>query len=297
MPFDSLREFLTKLESEGQLVRITEEVKPEPDIRAAACAAARMEGGPALLFEKIEGYGTRQVAMNVHGSFLNHALMLDLPKETGLKAQFRELVRRFDDYPVPPEHVTDAPLKEVILDRSPNLYKELPLFRVNPMDGGFYLSKACVVSRDPENGANQNVGMYRMQVKDHDRIGIQAAAQHDIAIHLRKAEERNMPLRVAIAVSNDPVTSLIASTPLRFDEDEYAMIGAIRGRPTKVIASERGGLDVPAGAEMIIEGEIIPAQTLCGRAFCRIYGLLLSEHDTGGSQSGCHHTAARSHHF
>jgi 4-hydroxybenzoate decarboxylase len=272
MSFDSLREFLAKLESEGQLVRITEKVEPEPDIRAAACAAAKLQGGPALLFEKIEGYGARQVAMNVHGSFLNHALMLDLPKETGLKAQFRELVRRFDDYPVPPERVNDAPLKEVIIDRNPNLYKELPLFRVNPMDGGFYLSKACVISRDPETGENQNVGMYRMQVKDRDRIGIQAAAQHDIAIHLRKAEELNMPLRVAIAVSNDPVTSLIASTPLHFDEDEYAMMGAIRGKPTKIIPSERGNLDVPAGAEVIIEGEIIPRQRFVEGPFAEFTG-------------------------
>jgi UbiD family decarboxylase len=147
-----LRAFLTRLEAEGQLVRIKEKVKPEPDIRAAACAAAKMAGGPALLFERIEGYGDRQVAMNVHGSFLNHAIMLDLPKETGLKAQFRELVRRFGRYPVPAERVNDAPLKEVILDKSPSVYKELPLFRVNPMDGGFYLSKACVVSRDPETG-------------------------------------------------------------------------------------------------------------------------------------------------
>ena len=115
-----------------------------------------------------------------------------------------------------PERVSDAPLKEVIIDKNPSLYKELPLFRVNPMDGGFYLSKACVISRDPETGENQNLGMYRMQVKDHDRIGIQAAAQHDIAIHLRKAEELDIPLRVAIAVSNEPVTSLVASTPLHY---------------------------------------------------------------------------------
>ncbi len=124
MPYDSVRAFLTRLEAEGQLVRIREKVKPEPDIRAAACAAARMPGGPALLFENVEGYANKQVAMNVHGSFQNHALMLDLPKETGPKAQFQELVRRWDRYPIPPRHVSDAPLKEVIIDRNPSLYKE-----------------------------------------------------------------------------------------------------------------------------------------------------------------------------
>lgn len=272
MPYNSLRDFLTKLEAEGQLARINEQVKPEPDIRAAACAAAKIQGGPAVLFERIEGYGERQVAMNIHGSFQNHALMLDLPKDTSLKAQFHELVRRFDRYPIQPRRISDAPVKEVIIDKKPSVYKELPLFRVNPMDGGFYLSKACVVSRDPENPENQNLGMYRMQVKDHDRIGIQAAAQHDIAVHLRKAEELNIPLRVAIAVSNEPVTSLVASTPLRYNEDEYSMIGAIRGEPAEIISSERGNLDVPAGAEVIIEGEIIPRQRFVEGPFAEYTG-------------------------
>ena len=175
MACDSLRAFLEKLESEGQLVRFPKEVRPEPDIRAAASAAASMSAGPALLFEKVRGYGKKQIAMNVHGSFENHALMLDLPKETGPRAQFQELVERWDRFPILPKRVSNAPLKEVIIDKNPSLYRELPLFRVNPMDGGFYLSKACVISRDPETGEDQNLGMYRMQVKDHDRIGIRAA--------------------------------------------------------------------------------------------------------------------------
>jgi 4-hydroxybenzoate decarboxylase len=272
MPFNSLRAFLEKCEAEGQLVRIQEKVKPEPDIRAAACAAAKMAAGPALLFEKIEGYPNKQVAMNIHGSFQNHALMLDLPKETSLREQFQELVGRWDRYPIPPRRVNNAPFKEVIIDKKPSLYRELPLFRVNPMDGGFYLSKACVVSRDPETGEDQNLGMYRMQVKDHERIGIQAAAQHDIAVHLRKAEELDIPLRVAIVVSNEPVTSMVASTPLHYHQDEYSMIGAIRGEPAEIIASERGNLDVPAGAEVVIEGEIIPRKRFVEGPFAEYTG-------------------------
>jgi vanillate/4-hydroxybenzoate decarboxylase subunit C len=272
MPYRSLRDFLAKAEAEGQLVRIKEQVLPEPDIRAAACAAGRLPGGPVLLFEHIRGYGDKQVAMNVHGSWQNHALMLDLPKETDLKAQFHEFSKRWDRYPVPPKRVGNAPLKEVIIDKNPSLFRELPLFRVNPMDGGFYLSKACVVSRDPENPEIQNVGIYRLQVKDHDRIGIQAGAQHDLGVHLRKAEELNIPLRVAIAVSNEPVTSLVACTPLKYDEDEYSMVGAIRGEPAEIITSERGNLDVPAGAEVVIEGEILPRQRFVEGPFAEFTG-------------------------
>jgi UbiD family decarboxylase len=272
MPYRSLRDFLLKAEEEGQLLRITEEVRPEPDIRAAACAAAKMPSGPVLLFEKIQGYRDKQVAMNVHGSWENHALALDLPKNTRVKEQFHEIVKRWERYPVPPKRVSRAPVKEIIMDRDISLFRELPLFRVNPGDGGFFLSKGCVIARDPENPDNQNVGIYRMQVKDHDRIGIQLSAQHDLAAYLRRAEERDLPLRVAISISNDPITSFGAVCPLKYDEDEYAMMGAIRGEPTEVISSERGNLDVPAGAEMIIEGEIATRQRFVEGPFAEYPG-------------------------
>lgn len=272
MPFASLREFLAEAEEQGQLLRIAEEVRPEPDIRAIACAAAKVPRGPVVLFEKIQGYRDKKIAMNVHGSWQNHALAFDLPKNTPLKEQFHEIARRWDRYPVPPQRVAAAPVKEVIIDKDVSLFRELPLFRVNPMDGGFYLSKACTIARDPENPEIQNVGIYRIQVKDHDRIGIQLSAQHDMAAYLRKAEARGTPLRVAIAISNDPVISFVASSPLKYDEDEYGMMGALRGAPVEIVRSERGGLDVPAGAEMILEGEVVLRQRFVEGPFTEYTG-------------------------
>lgn len=272
MPFDSVRDFLETAESVSQLVRIREEVRPEPDVSAASLAAVRIQKGPMLLFEKIQGYHNKHIAMNVHGSWANHALMLGMPKDTSVLEQFQELGRRWDRYPIPPVRIDHAPVKDVILDRNFSLFEELPLFRVNRWDGGFYLSKGCVVSQDPQDSNNQNVGIYRMQVKGHRRLGIQASAQHDLAIHLRKAEEMNKPLRVAIAIGNDPVTSLIACSPLRYYEDEYSMMGAVRGAPVKIISSERGGLDVPAHAELIIEGSIVPRRRFIEGPFAEYPG-------------------------
>ena len=117
MPFQSLREFLAKAEQQGQLLRISEEVRPEPDIRTIAYAAAKVPQGPVVLFEKIQGYGDKKVVMNVHGSWENHALSFDLPKDTKPKDQFIEIARRWDRYPVPPVRVEKAPVKDVIIDR------------------------------------------------------------------------------------------------------------------------------------------------------------------------------------
>lgn len=258
MAHADLRSFLEKLEREGQLIRIKEEVLPEPDISAAAYAASKITGGPAVLFEKIVGYEKKNVTMNIHGSWENYALMLDLPKKTSVKELSNEIEARMEHFPVRSKVVTSGPAKEVIVHEDINLFNELPLFRVNEYDGGFYISKGVVISQDPEEATNQNLGMYRIQVKDKDRLGIQVAAHHDMSMHLRKAEEFNQPLPVAISIGNDPVVSLVAAMPLEYEEDEYEMAGALRKEGVDVVRAETSDLMVPANAEIIIEGEVIP---------------------------------------
>ena len=213
MPYKDLREFIVRLGDEGQLLKVKKEVLPEPDISAASYAAMKMSRAPALYFDNIAGYDQKSVVMNVHGSWENCALMLDLPKKTPLRDILKELVKRWERFPISPTVVDTAPLKDVIIKEDINIFKELPVFRVNEYDGGMYLSKAITISKDPEDPKNQNVGIYRILVKDKDRLGIQAAAQHDIAIHLRKAEELNQPLPVAIAIGNEPVMTLVGSMP------------------------------------------------------------------------------------
>ncbi|AKX93124.1 phenolic acid decarboxylase subunit C [Moorella thermoacetica] len=260
MPYADLRQFLERLEAEGQLVRVKEPVQAEPDLSSIGRAAANLEQAPAVLVENIKGY-YQKVALNVHGSWANHALMFELPKDMPVKEQFMEISRRWDNFPVPVRRVSSSPVKEIKHHEQINLFELMPLFRVNKFDGGFYLSKAAVVSRDPEDQDNfhkQNVGIYRIQVKGKDLLGIQVLPFHDIAIHLRKAEERNQPLPVAIAVGNDPVLTFVASTPMAYEESEYEMAGALRGEPFEVIKAETSNLDVPAGAELILEGEILP---------------------------------------
>src|SRR5947209_7990196 len=102
-PFDDLRGFLATLEAEKQLLRIHQEVKLEPDLGAAGCAVSKLDGNtaPALLFENIDGFENARVALNVHGSWANHALMLGLPKNTPLREQCFELSARWRKFPVP----------------------------------------------------------------------------------------------------------------------------------------------------------------------------------------------------
>src|SRR5258707_14133242 len=113
MAYDDLREFLKALDEQGQLLRITEEVMPEPDIAAAANAAPRIgDGAPALYFDNVTGFTDARIAMNVHGSWRNHALALGLPVNTPIKEQVEEFAQRWDAFPVAPERRQNAPWAE-----------------------------------------------------------------------------------------------------------------------------------------------------------------------------------------
>jgi 4-hydroxybenzoate decarboxylase len=244
-------------------VHITEPVTLEPDLAAAACALTRLgETSPAIQFDNIVGYTKARLVMNVHGSWPNHALALGMDKDAPLRDQFFAFVQRFQQYPGEIERVADAPWQEVVVDKDINLYGLMPLFRVNRGDGGDFIDQPCVVSRDPDDWDNddvENVGVYRLQVKGRNRIGIQTVPQHDIAVHLAHAEARGEDLPVAVALGNEPVITLMGATPMLYDQLEYKMAAVMQGKPYRVVKTAKG-LDVPWGAEYVLEGRILARQ-------------------------------------
>ncbi|MEU0109893.1 MULTISPECIES: non-oxidative hydroxyarylic acid decarboxylases subunit C [unclassified Streptomyces] len=261
MAYDDLRSFLTALDEEGQLLRVTDEVLPEPDLAAAANAAGRIgEGAPALYFDNVKGFTDARIALNVHGSWANHALALGLAKDTPVKEQVEVFASRWDAFPVAPERREDAPWRENTQEGADvDLFSVLPLFRLNDGDGGFYLDKAAVVSRDPEapdDFGKQNVGTYRIQVIGPDRLAFQPVPVHDVALHLREAEEKGEDLPVAITLGNDPVMAIVAGMPMAYDRSEYEMAGALRGAPAPLATAPLTGFDVPWGSEVVIEGVV-----------------------------------------
>lgn len=260
--FKDLRSFLERLEREGQLVHYQDELAPEPDVRALMRGAADMgPGGPAVMLHNVRGYRGKRLVVNVHGSWANHALMLGMPKVTGIKEQFHELDRRWDAYPGELVWLEKPPCREVVLEDDFNLLEILPLCKLNEHDGGFYLSKASVVSNDPDRPGDletENVGIYRLQVVDRDTLAMQALAFHDIAVHIRKTERAGRPLPVAVCLGVDPVLSFMASTPIAYDQSEYKFSAAVNGLPLELCKTTDGSLNVPAGAEFVLEGEVVP---------------------------------------
>lgn len=261
MAYDDLRSYLGELDEQGQLLHVDEQVMPEPDLGAAANAASRLgENAPALYFDNVTGFTDARIALNAHGSWANHAVAMGLPTTTSTREQVEEFVRRWEDFPVKPVRRENPPFAENTLDGGDvDLFGVLPLFRLNDGDGGFYLDKAAVVSRDPDDPDSfdkQNVGTYRMEVKGSNKLGLQPVPMHDIALHLNKAEQRGEDLPVAITLGNDPVISIVAGTPLGYDQSEYEMAGALRGAPAPIVTAPLTGFDVPWGSEVVLEGVV-----------------------------------------
>ena len=260
-----LRDYLELLAEHGQCITWPETVLPEPDIRKVVVAAGRdAMTGPAIVFDKIRGYPGKRLVVGVHGSFSNTALLLGKPKGTSIKELFYELAGRWgSDKPlisrVKQEH---APVHENRVDKDINLYDLLPLYRINALDGGFYIAKANIVSRDPrdpDNFAKQNVGIYRIQVQGPDRFTLLSVPNHDMAQQIRMAEQDDVPLKIAVMLGNHPAMAMFAATPVNYDESEFAYASQMMGSPIELTQSGNG-LDVLAGAEMVIEAELMNNQ-------------------------------------
>jgi UbiD family decarboxylase len=257
-----LRTFLELLEEHGQLVRWPDSVMPEPDLRNVSVAAGNdVNGGPAVLFDKIRGYEQHRVATNVLGSFANLAILLGFPKTTPVRDMFFEMVRRWgSDHPLL-DRVTQAesPVFENRVERDINLFELLPLHRINELDGGFYIAKACVVTRDPlepDNFGKQNVGIYRIQVMGPDKLTILSIPALFGGRQLMAAARHDKPLRASIMIGNHPAMTLFGGTPIGYDESEFAYASQILGTRLR-LTNAGNGTDILADSEMVIEADMM----------------------------------------
>jgi UbiD family decarboxylase len=147
--------------------------------------------------------------------------------------------------------------EQVQVGKDVNL-KRLPVPVWNEADGGPYLTLSCHVTRDPVTG-ERNVGVYRNQVHDHNTLGILVEPYAHLRLQMAKAPGKPFP--VAIALGTDPVVLMTATAPIPFGMDELKIAGALRRRPLELVKCLTVPLEVPASAEIVIEGEILPDET------------------------------------
>jgi UbiD family decarboxylase len=261
----SLREYLDILEKAGQLVCVKDEVMPEPGIRQYLRAASNMDKtGPAVMFDNVCGYKGQRVLGATSASWANYSLMLGLDRNVSLMEQFQNIVERWQRLEeAEVKWVDNAPCQEVVVDKDINLYELLPLFRVNPNDGGFYMSKASFVTQDPDDPDSidlENVGLYRFQIHGPDTIGVQIGPKSQGYTPLLKVEAQGGTMQCAILIGPPPFVSAMACAGIPYTQSEYRIAAALMGEPLELTKCIGSNLDVPAHTEIVIEGEIMPGR-------------------------------------
>ena len=276
MSFRDLREFIDFLERRGELVRVEAPVSAELEITEIVDRTVK-GGGPALLFENVKGH-TTPLLINIFGTHKRTALALGVEDIEDLSDRVREILSMAQGPPSgiggklrglgnlvglarsQPKMVRNAPCQQVVrIGEDVNLL-ELPIITCWPLDAGPYITLPLVISRDPESG-RRNVGTYRMQVHDRNTAGMHWQTHKVGARHDRRAREHGLDrLEVAVALGADPTTMWTGSMPLPPDMDELAVAGVIRGEPVEVVKCKTVDLEVPAHAEYVLEGYVIPGE-------------------------------------
>jgi len=258
MAYADLREWLARLEAEGELAKISTEV--DWDLELGGIARENMDkGGPALLFENVKGHKDtigKKVFTCSLSTFARVALMLDLPKETPYReliSTWRERVRK----PLKPVVVNTGPCKENILKGDDVDLLQFPTPHWQKLDGGRYIGTFHgVVTKDPDTGWT-NVGMYREMIHDRSTTSMSVAQGQHIWFHWKKYRPKGKNMPLAVAIGWDQVLPAVSSSPVATGVDEYEIMGALRQRPVELVKCETNDLYVPASAEIVLEGEVI----------------------------------------
>jgi len=268
--FRDLRAFIEKLEKAGELKRISVEVDPELEITEITDRVTKA-GGPALLFERPKG-SKIPLLINMLGSERRMEMALEVKDVEEVAGR----IRSYFDFQTPqgilekikmlpklaeigaffPKTVKSGPCKEVIRKDDFSL-SEFPILKCWPQDGGRYITWPLVITANPETG-KRNVGVYRMQVFDDRSTGMHWQTQKHGAEHFRRARSRHGEgkLEVAVAIGSDPVTCLSGILPVPPDLDEMMFAGFLRREPVEMVACETLDLEVPANAEIVLEGYV-----------------------------------------
>ncbi len=267
MPYEDLREFIKKLEEEKEIARIKHEVSVELEITEIADRAVK-NNGKALLFENPKGYDI-PVLINAFGSEKRMKMALEtnrfeeigerLIEFTKIKVEsifdgIKALSTAKNFVSFIPKKVRKGAVKEVI-DSKPNLLK-FPILKCWPKDAGRFITLPVVITKDPETGI-LNAGMYRMQVFDERTTGMHWQIHKHGALHYKKMKEAGLQkLEVAVAIGVDPAILYSATAPLPENLSEFMFAGFIRNKRVKLIDCETIDLQVPANAEIVLEGYV-----------------------------------------
>src|SRR6476619_6794241 len=265
MAFRDLRDWLDHLRREGELHEVTAEVDPHLEITEISDRVMKTGDGPALLFRNVKGsdlplvinqFATeRRMCMAFGVKRLDDLgekvqSVLEMTPPEGMLDKIRALGKLKSLADSRPRSVRSGVCQEIVLD--PPSLDGIPVMTCWPGDGGPFITLPAVITKDPRTGM-RNVGMYRIQRFDSTTTGLHWQIHKDAAADWRGMGER---MDVAVALGLDPITAYSASAPLPKHIDEFMLAGFLRGEPVELVRAKTVDLDVPANAEIVLEGYV-----------------------------------------
>ena len=242
---------LDDLRAEGELAHVEVEVDPDQEI-GAICHKASLEDGPALLFERVKGSDLPHLT-NVYGTRRRIARAFGCNDYLELVELWSDLISRGG---IPPTVVSDAPCQEVVLEGEEATLDLLPLTVGNEGDAGLYVTLGFCIGRNPETGVF-NGAPYRMLRIDGRHTTMNFDPGRDLGLIREAFLQAGEPAPVAVAIGVDPMTAHACVCPFNTEVDELAMAGALLGGPLEMVRCKTIDLEVPAAAEIVLEGRIL----------------------------------------
>lgn len=277
MAYYSLREFIEQLEINNELIRITDQVSPILEISEITDRISKQGGGgKALLFENVEG-SKIPVLINAFGSTkrINLALgvqniekipadidkYLKIVPPSSLLEKIKLLPMLLEAAAFPPKIVSSnqALCQEIIYSGDDVDLEKLPILQCWPSDAGRFITFPIVINRSIDRKL-RNVGLYRMQVYDKKTTGMHWHIHKDGAHFFHDFRKENKVMECAVAIGADPTVCYAASAPLPYGIDEFLFAGFIRKSPVPLVKCKTVDLEVPATAEIVLEGFIDPSE-------------------------------------
>ncbi len=249
MPKD-FRSLVNALDQQGQLLRVTREVDPEYEVNAVLKRIQKTVNQP-VLFENVQGARFPLIS-NVFGRRDTVPLALELPKETLLA----DMTER-ESNPVPTRRVDQGPVQEVVQVGPEVDLDEYPIIVHTEGDAGRYITGGVLIARHLDTGV-YNASWNRVQIVSDEKLRVRMMPPQHLGRLHALAEERGRPLETAIVIGAPPGLMFSAASKIPYETDELEVAGAWQGAPLEVVRCKTIDLEVPAAAEIVIEGEVLP---------------------------------------
>ncbi len=273
MSYKNLKEFINRLKKENELLEINTEVSSELEITEITDRASKEKGfsNKALLFNRVEGY-EMPVLTNAFGSYKRMGLALGVN-------DVREIAKRITELSSPevpdtlagkaallpklmevssffPSMVKEAYCQEVVItDLTRPILDKLPILKCWPQDGGPFITLGLVITKNPDTG-NRNMGMYRLQKFDNLTTGMHWHKHHDGAKNFLEAKRLDRKFEIAVALGCDPAVTYAATAPVPPGIDEMIFAGFLRKKLVQLVKCRTVNIEVPANAEIVLEGYV-----------------------------------------